>query len=159
MSWMRGVSVRRVILCEGGGGEYGYQDREGALGHFGFHAAVVDEKEETPVWRGVSIVFGAPSAPLDPTQLSSSTPVDGQSSIGGQTHIFLISNVGIIMHWITSGKRAAMSLLLMVMLATIFLSAIFLRAKFLSFLSLLSSARSSATLPCVWGSGFTRGTR
>lgn len=48
-----------------------------------------------------------------------------------------------------SGKRATMSLLLIVMLATIFLSAIFLVVKFLSFRPpLLSSSRSSATLPC-----------
>ena len=51
------------------------------------------------------------------------------------------------MHCMTSGKSAAMSLLLIVMLATIFFRAIFFRVKFLSFLSLWSSARSSATLP------------
>ena len=48
-----------------------------------------------------------------------------------------------------SGNSATMSLLLMVMLATIFLRAVFFAEKFLSFLPpLLSSRRSSATLPC-----------
>ena len=50
----------------------------------------------------------------------------------------------------TSGNKATMSLLLMVMLATIFLSAIFLMVKFLSFLPPeLSSVRSSVTLPWI----------
>lgn len=67
-----------------------------------------------------------------------------------RTHIFLISRLGIPMHPTISGKRLTISLLLMVMFATIFLSAIFLVEKFLSFLPppLLSSSRSSATLPC-----------
>lgn len=48
-----------------------------------------------------------------------------------------------------SGNRATMSLLLMVMFATIFFRAVFFAVKFLSFLPpLLSSRRSSATLPC-----------
>lgn len=53
------------------------------------------------------------------------------------------------MQLIMSGKRATMSLLLMVMFATIFLRATFLTEKFLSFFPpLFSSRRSSATLPC-----------
>ena len=51
------------------------------------------------------------------------------------------------MQLIMSGNSAAISLLLIVIFATIFLSVIFFLAKFLSFLSLLSSVRSSATLP------------
>jgi hypothetical protein len=48
-----------------------------------------------------------------------------------------------------SGKRATISLLLMVMLATILLRAIFFAEWFLSFLPpACNSARSSATLPC-----------
>ncbi len=63
-------------------------------------------------------------------------------------YIFLISRLGICMQPTTSGNSATMSLLLMVMLATIFLSAIFFAELFLSFLPpLLSSSRSSATLP------------
>jgi hypothetical protein len=54
------------------------------------------------------------------------------------------------MQLITSGKSATMSLLLIVMFATMRLRAIFLAEWFLSFLPpLCSSARSSATLPCV----------
>jgi hypothetical protein len=67
----------------------------------------------------------------------------------GSADIFLISKLGISMQFMTSGKSAIMSLLLMVMLATIRFSAIFLAAWFLSFFPpVFSSARSSATLPC-----------
>ncbi len=67
----------------------------------------------------------------------------------GASDIFLISRLGRFMHAMTSGNKATISLLLIVMLATIRLRATFLAEKFLSFLPpLLSSMRSSATLPC-----------
>lgn len=74
------------------------------------------------------------------------------------TRIFLISKLGMCMQPTMSGKRATMSLLLIVMFATIFLRAVFFAEKFLSFLPpLLSSRRSSATLPCGVGDGCKRG--
>jgi hypothetical protein len=64
-------------------------------------------------------------------------------------HIFLISRLGICMQEMMSGKRATMSLLLIVMFAMIFFKAIFFAELFLSFFPpLFSSWRSSATLPC-----------
>ena len=65
-----------------------------------------------------------------------------------KTNIFLISSELICMQLIISGNKAIMSLLLIVILATIFFKAIFFALKFLSFLPpLVSSRRSSATLP------------
>lgn len=67
-----------------------------------------------------------------------------------ETYIFLISRLGKFIQPITSGNKATMSLLLMVILATIFLSAIFLAEWFLSFFPpLFNSCRNSATLPCL----------
>jgi hypothetical protein len=63
------------------------------------------------------------------------------------THIFLISKSYIDMQVNTSGNNRIISLFDMVMLATIFFNATFLDLLFLSFLSKLSSARSSPAFP------------
>lgn len=59
------------------------------------------------------------------TQISLRVPIP-HTHRGTGSYIFLISRLGMFMQLIISGKRATMSLLLMVMFATIFLRATFL---------------------------------
>lgn len=73
-----------------GGRTYGYQDGQGTLGHFGLHAAVVDEEEEAPAGAEISIVRSSANSmppstaphpsPHSPTELQRASPRDRRTS-------------------------------------------------------------------------------
>lgn len=73
-----------MILGEGrkGGGAYGYQDGQGALGHFRLHAAVVDEEEEAPAGAEISIVRSSANS-MPPSKAPYSSPHTAQQSSRG----------------------------------------------------------------------------
>lgn len=71
------------------GRAYGYQNGQGTLGHFGLHAAVVDEEEEAPAGAEISIVRSSansmpPSTTPHPlhssTELQRAPPRDRRTS-------------------------------------------------------------------------------
>lgn len=77
-------------------------------GDFGTHSGIVHQEQEAP--NTIISILAAYARNQGPPS----------------SYIFLISRLGMFMQPMMSGKRATMSLLLMVMLATIFLRATFL---------------------------------